>query len=70
MPLIEGGTMRLSRRERRALRKIARYLRREEPGLAALLTGAERRRQPDFDAARRRRRDDARRYGRVGRRKF
>jgi hypothetical protein len=62
--------MRLSRHERRALRRIARYLQREEPDLAAQLTDSESRRQPNYDAARRRRREDISRYGRVGRRKF
>jgi CRP-like cAMP-binding protein len=62
--------MRLSYRERRVLRKIARQLRREEPGLAALLTDNEKPRRADFDAAKRRRREDMGNYGRTGRRKF
>lgn len=62
--------MRLSRRERRALRRIARQLGREEPALASLLTDRERPRRPDFDMARRRRREDMWRYSRVGRRRF
>jgi hypothetical protein len=66
----KGAPMRLSRRERRALRKIARHLRRDDPDLAALLTARETPRRPDLEAARRRRREDARNYGRSGRRKF
>jgi Protein of unknown function (DUF3040) len=66
----KGAPMRLSRRERRALRRIARQLRREDPDLAAQLTAKEAARRPDFDAARRRRREDVRNYGRSGRRKF
>jgi hypothetical protein len=63
--------MGLSRRERRALRKIARALRRENPALASLLSMPEtRRRAPDYDAARRRRHADLWAYSRVGRRKF
>jgi hypothetical protein len=65
----------LSRRERRALRRIAKNLRRDDPALASVLSaplsGApERRRRPDFDAARRRRTADLWTYSRVGRRKF
>jgi hypothetical protein len=62
--------MRLSRRERRALRRIARHLDHEEPSLASLLTDMKRPRRPDFDMARRRRREDMWKYSRVGRRKF
>jgi hypothetical protein len=62
--------MRLSRRERRALRRIARHLRRADPDLALLLTDKGRPRRPDYDIARRRRREDLRTYGRTGRRKF
>lgn len=62
--------MRLSRRERRALRKIVRNLRREEPTLAALLTEKEKPRQPDYNIARQRRREDIWKYGRAGRRRF
>jgi hypothetical protein len=62
--------MRLSRRERRALRRLARQLRREDPDLASLLTDKEKPRRPDLEAARRRRREDLRNYGRTDRRKF
>jgi hypothetical protein len=60
----------MSRRERRSLRRIARRLRREDPGLARLLTDSERPRRPDFAEARRRKREDIWNYGRMGRRKF
>jgi hypothetical protein len=62
--------MRLSRRERRVLRRIARQLREEEPALAVMLSVRPKSRQPDFDVARRRRREDMWAFGRVGRRKF
>jgi hypothetical protein len=60
----------LSRRERRVLRGIAKQLKREEPGLASLLTDKAHRGRPDYDAARRRRHEDAWNYGRAGRRRF
>jgi len=64
----------LSLRERRALRKIGRNLRREDPDLASVLStplpGALGRRRPDFYAARRRRTTDLWTYSRVGRRQF
>jgi hypothetical protein len=60
----------LPRHERRVLRRIARQLKRDDPDLASLLTDKERRRRPNYDAARRRRREDAWNYGRIGRRKF
>jgi hypothetical protein len=62
--------MRLSRRERRVLRRIGRELRNDEPALAVLLSFRSKPRQPDFDIARRRRIEDLWTFGRVGRRKF